>query len=99
MAEMTQYSFDMSEVTEALIKQQGIHEGLWMAGFEFMFTAALAGPTPIDARPSAVVSIGKMLLMKPQEGVPETPLIVDAAKVNPAPSAPKKKVRATADKA
>jgi hypothetical protein len=46
MAEPTQFSFDLKELTTALIKQQGLHEGTWLAGFDFAFGAGMIGPTP-----------------------------------------------------
>ena len=43
MAEVDTYGFDLREVTTALIKQQGIHEGLWMLAFEFSLGLASLG--------------------------------------------------------
>ena len=40
MAEVKTYVFDYKEVAEALIKQQGIHEGLWGVYMEFGIGAA-----------------------------------------------------------
>jgi hypothetical protein len=57
MAEPTQFSFDLMELTTALIKQQGLHEGTWLAGFDFGFGAGMIGPTPDDARPAAFVQV------------------------------------------
>ncbi len=87
MAEPTQFEFSLKDITVNLIKQAGIHEGLWMAGFEFGFGAMHIGPSPTDARPAAFVQVNKIILSKVPEGTPEgSPLIVDAAAVNPAPA-------------
>jgi len=43
MAEVTQYTFSWSEVTETLIKKQNIHEGKWIAAIEFGVNAGVFG--------------------------------------------------------
>lgn len=85
MAEVTSFSFDLREVTIALIKQQGLHEGKWTLGVEFGLAAAVLGPTPDESRPSAIVQVQKLQLTRPQSGLPEFPFVVDAAVVNPRP--------------
>ena len=42
MPEVKQYVYTHKEIAELLIKDQGIHEGLWGAYYEFSFTAANA---------------------------------------------------------
>ena len=84
MAEPTQYSFDLSEMTAALIKQQDIHEGLWQIGFEVIFGAGLVGPTPAETKPGAIMQINKGLLIRQTAGTPEATKAVDATIVNPA---------------
>jgi hypothetical protein len=91
MAESTQYSFELSEVVTALIKHQGIHEGKWTVGVEFNMGAALAGPSPADARPTAFIAVNRLQLTQPSEGARAITFTVDAASVNPAPKASKKK--------
>jgi hypothetical protein len=86
MAEVTQFTFDLKEVATALIKQQGVHEGTWLAAFEFGFGAGIIGATPDDARPAALVQLLKVQLVKQTQLPPPHPhLTVDAAEVNPAP--------------
>ena len=46
MADITQYSFSLAEVAEALIKQQGLHEGKWLVGIEFGIHVGVMGMTP-----------------------------------------------------
>jgi hypothetical protein len=86
MAEPTQYSFDLSEVTLALIKHQGLHEGVWTLGFEFNLGTAIVGPSPGEVKPSAFIGINRVQLAQPPEGSPSNPFTLDAAKVNPQPS-------------
>jgi hypothetical protein len=83
MAEASTYAFDLNEVTTALIKHQGIHDGLWILAVEFNFGAAFGGPTKEALRPSAVVQVNKLQLVRQTE-VPEgQPRGLDAAEVNP----------------
>jgi hypothetical protein len=86
MAEPIQYSFDLREATVALIKQQGLHEGLWVLGFEMNLAAGLFGPTPAESKPGAMMLINTLQLMRHTSGL-EDPKVVDAAIVNP-PASP-----------
>ena len=52
MAEPTQYGFDLNEVATALIKQQGIHEGLWSVGFEIVMGRVTLGQPPVRLDPA-----------------------------------------------
>ena len=84
MAEVKTYTFDYKEVAEALIKKQGIHEGLWGIYMEFRITAGNipADPSGQVLLPAAivpVVRIGIQRFDKPSS------LTVDAAEVNPRP--------------
>ena len=81
MPEVTQYVFSHKEVVEALIKKQGLHDGLWMLYVEFGLVAANVGPTEDQLTPAAVIPLAKLGLQKGQK---ENALTVDAAKVNPA---------------
>jgi hypothetical protein len=86
MAETKTINFDLREVAVALIKAQGIHEGRWMLGFEFVFGAGNFGTGPGETRPGSFMQIVKMSLTRPEEGAADLPFIVDAAKVNPSES-------------
>jgi len=81
MAETTQYTFSLKEVTEALIKQQGLESGEWMLAVEFNFSATMAGPNATEVKPSALIQIATLQLTR---AVPNSPagLVVDASKVN-----------------
>ena len=84
MAEPTQYSFSHRELTIALIKEQGLREGLWMVSFEFNFGAGLFGTPPEDVKPSAFLQIARVQLVRQSEPLPQSSsLVVDAAQVNP----------------
>lgn len=81
MAEATQFAFSHQEVVEALIKKQGLHEGLWGLYVEFGLAAANVGPDSNAINPAAVVAVSKVGIIKTDK---PTNLTVDAAKVNPA---------------
>ena len=89
MAETTQYTFELKEAAIALIKEQGIHEGLWILSFEIVLGAGQFGPTPAEAKPGAIMQINKLQLLRQTAGAPENPIAVDAAIVNP-PRTPKR---------
>jgi hypothetical protein len=80
MAEAQNYTFDYKEIAEALIKKQGIHEGLWGIYMEFGIGAANAGPSENIIFPAAIIPVVKVGIQrfdKPNN------LTVDAAEVNP----------------
>lgn len=89
MTEPTQstFSFELKDVLTALIRQQGLREGIWGLGIEFGFGAANFGPTKENAFPSAIAQVQKLGLTRVDA---EGPLAVDAAKVNPSPKGVKK---------
>jgi hypothetical protein len=88
MAETGQYIFDFKEVVEALLKKQGIHEGLWQLFVKFNLGAANVGPTETEVAPTAIVTVIQLGLLKADK---ETSISVDAARVNPAIPAKRKK--------
>lgn len=82
MAEVTNYLFDYKEVAEALIKHQGIHEGLWHIAIEFGFLAHNI-KTPNGFAPAAILPVQKIGLVRTPDA---SNMTVDAAEVNPAPA-------------
>ena len=82
MAEIAKYTFSHKEVVEALLKQQGIHDGLWSIYIEFGLMGANVGDPAGGMLPVAVVPVMKIGL---QKGTTEDAITVDAAKVNPNP--------------
>ena len=84
MPETRQIIFSYKEIAEILVKQQGIHEGVWGIYAEFGITAANVNTAPgADLIPAAIVPIQRMGLQRFDEEAPG--LTVDAAVVNPAP--------------
>ncbi|HEV2879706.1 MAG TPA: hypothetical protein VGX24_00235 [Pyrinomonadaceae bacterium] len=89
MAEATQYMFGHQEVVEALLKKQGIHEGLWSISIEFGL-AAVNIPLGVDTKvlmPAGMSIVQHIGIKKVDE---PNNLTVDAAEVNPAPKGAKK---------
>jgi len=82
MAEASVYSFSFKEVTETLIKKQGIHEGHWGIRIKFGLGAAnFGGVGGGPLLPTALVPVVEIGIQKA-----DTPndLTVDASQVNPA---------------
>jgi hypothetical protein len=80
MSEVSSYSFSYKEVVEALIKFQGVHEGIWQLAPELSMNASNIGPNTNSLRPTIVISIAHIGIVKATQ---ETNMAVDAAKVNP----------------
>ena len=80
MAEVNQYVFDFKEVVEALLRKQGIREGIWGIYVEFGLNAANVGPTDEQLLPTALISIKKIGIQRLEK---ETNLTVDASKLPP----------------
>lgn len=83
MAEPAEYEFSHKEAVTALIRQQGLHEGLWMLSVRFGFTVTnITAAGGDEMNPAAIVPVTNIGLRRVTE---ENSLTVDAAKVNPAP--------------
>ena len=84
MAEASQYVFTHKEVAEALVKRQGIHEGIWGLYFEFGIQGANVNVAPGEEviLPAAVTLVQKLGIQKFEK---PNNLTVDAAIVNPKP--------------
>lgn len=86
MAEPTQYLFKHQETVTALIKQQGLHEGIWQLAVQFSFSAAnISSSEPegvLALNPAVICPVIAIGLTK---AIETTNLTVDAAVVNPAP--------------
>ena len=80
MAEASQISFPYKEVAEALVKKQGLREGIWGLFFKFGLQATNIGPNESDLKPAAILGILEIGLQRLEK---ETNLSVDAGKVNP----------------
>jgi hypothetical protein len=82
MSESTQYGFSYKEVAEALIKKQGLHEGMWGLAVKFGIQATNFGPNENDVKPTAIIPVLEIGLQRYDK---ESNLTVDAGKVNPKP--------------
>jgi hypothetical protein len=80
MAEASQIVFSYKEIAEALVKQQGLREGIWGLFVKFGIRAANIGESEADLKPAAILPILELGLQKFEK---ENNLSVDAAKVNP----------------
>jgi hypothetical protein len=88
MAKATQLTFTLQELTELLLKAEDVHEGKWVLGFEFGFSASMSGQSPATAVPTAFVQVNKAILNRaPDETNEHMPVAIDASLVNPATSA------------
>jgi hypothetical protein len=82
MPETSQLTFSFKEIVTALVKAQGIHEGIWGLFVNFGLQATNIGPNEGELRPAAIIPVLSIGLQKFEK---ENFLSVDAAKVNPNP--------------
>jgi hypothetical protein len=80
MPEASQIVFSFKEIAEALVKRQGLHEGIWGIFVKFGMGASNVGPNENSLQPAAIVPIVELGIQKFEK---ENNLSVDAAKVNP----------------
>lgn len=94
MSDIEAYTFSHKELVTMMIKYQDLHVGFWELTVEFSLSAqnviflppgSLPSPTgepsPTDkASPAAIVGVTKLGIRKVAK---DTPLTVDASKVNP----------------
>ena len=86
MPEPNQIGFSHKEVVTALVKDQGIHEGIWGLFIRFGIRGMNVGANDEDLQPSAIVPILSIGLQR----MPKlTNISVDAGEVNPAETRPK----------
>jgi hypothetical protein len=83
-------NFSLVEMTEILIKNQGLHEGLYNLSVQFQIAVGAVGPSPELICPGAMMGISRIGLSKTEEGK-ENNHTVNAAEVNPAPKKRTKK--------
>jgi hypothetical protein len=80
MAEATQVMFTHREVVTILLKERGIHEGIWGLAVNFGLGVGNTGPNEKEISPTAMVALMGIGIQK----FPElNALAVDAAVVNP----------------
>ncbi len=78
MADVAQYNFSLAEVASLLMQKADVTEGLWTIGVHFGIAVAAAGPDKDHVRPSALVSVDHLVLVKSAE---PGPLTFDAADI------------------
>lgn len=80
--EATQFMFNHKQLVTALVKEAGLHEGIWMLAINMGFGMANMAPNgkDEDAMPTAMLPIMKVGI---QRGNELNALSVDAAVVNP----------------
>ena len=85
MADATQYLLKLEEVVELIIKEVGIHEGLWAVSVGMQMGAGNFGPTPDQQFPGVAVTLANIGIQKVDEQVAalSPSRVIDAAKVNP----------------
>jgi hypothetical protein len=76
--------FSLVQITEILIKQQGLHEGLYNLSVHFQIAVGAIGPSPELLCPGAMVGVSRIGISKTEEGKANAQT-VNAAQVNPAP--------------
>lgn len=74
--------FSLVEITEILIKEQGIHEGIYNLAVQFNFAFGAVGPSPESIFPGAMMGISRIGLSKVEEDKTNIHS-VNAAEVNP----------------
>ena len=79
-------SYELREITELLVKHQGLHEGLYDLAIEFQISVGAVGPDPASIVPGAIFGIKRIGIMKTEKAGLST---VDAAKVKPSSQAKK----------
>lgn len=97
MAEADRYMFDFKEITEALIRKQGVRKGLWGIAIEFGLAAANVplGPDTGDGAPISPAAISIVQKIGIQQFPKANNLTVDAAQMDlPAAKKPAKKATA-----
>jgi len=80
MAQIDSISYKNPDLLALLLKDQGIHEGLWMLMINFGMGAGNVGTDENSVFPTAMVQVAGVGLMRaPVPG----PAVVDASVVNP----------------
>ena len=82
--------FSLVELTEILVKNQGLHEGLYNLSLEFQLAVGAIGPAPELICPGAMIGVSRIGLSKTEKEKTNIHT-VDAAEVNPAPKIRAKK--------
>lgn len=74
--------FSLVKITEILIKEQRIHEGIYNLAVQFHFAIGAVGPSPESIFPGAMMGISRIGLSQVEEDKTNIHS-VNAAEVNP----------------
>lgn len=77
---ITEHRFTYEQLARMMMREQNIHEGLWMVSVGFAMIGVNAGPEPDKILPSAIVGVQNFGLVSTAE---QGPLVFDAAVLNP----------------
>ena len=86
MPEVETYKFSHKEILTLMVKDAGLHEGKWQLLMNFGFNAGNFGPDGNNSSPGAITVVNHLMLGVAKEDSPSA-LVVDAAEVNPKPTA------------
>lgn len=80
------YKFTHKELVQLMLKEVGIHGGIWTLSVDFRLGAGSFGATPEEVAPTGFVSVEGIGLQRLDipEGTPIPPLAFNAATLNPA---------------
>ena len=82
MPDMTQYSFTLREVGEALLKSANVTEGKWGIGVNFGINVANFGPTQAEAKPTVMAVVDGLQLTKAKDDDQAVGMVIDASKID-----------------
>lgn len=80
-------SLDLKDITEILVKHFGLHNGKYDISIEFNIGVGAVGPNEQSRLPGAMIAVSRIGVMQANQDGPAT---VNAAEINPKPSAAKK---------
>lgn len=86
MPDVQTYTFSHLELLELMVKASGLHEGEWMLTINFGLAAGNYGPSSEDVLPGGLLLVQNIGITRAGADAPKA-LTLDAAKVNPRPSA------------
>lgn len=75
-----QFSLELKDITEMLVRHFGLHDGKYDISVEFNVGVGAVGPNENERLPGALIAVSKIGIMPTTH---DGPAIVDAAKVNP----------------
>ena len=79
---MTQIIYDPRELIAMILKERGIHDGMWTLSVEFQLGVGFAGTQPSQALPTAMASVSRIGIARANE---QGGISFDAAELNPPP--------------